>query len=322
MTATDANVVLGYLNPAHLVGGAVKLDAELARRCFRHQVADPLGRALEEAAFGAFRIAAANMMRAIRAVSSERGRDPREFSLFAFGGNGPLFACEMAAALGMKRIVIPPAPGLFSSFGLLYADLEHHYSQTLRRVLREADVDEVIQAWSSLEEEARAQLSRDGISDDDMRLKRSAALHYKGQSFELTVAAPGGSIDKAYLEALAEAFGAEHERMYGHRAGQDEPVELVSIQVLGIGLRAGSGVPDQIALQRQGQASSGLRRAYFGPDLGWFDAEVLDRPALADRREGPLIIEEYDATCVVRPGASAQLDGAGNIIVELDGSGA
>ncbi|MEM6496459.1 MAG: hydantoinase/oxoprolinase family protein, partial [Pseudomonadota bacterium] len=119
------------------------------------------------------------------------------------------------------------------------------------------------------------------------------------------------------LDTLAEAFGAEHERMYGHRAGQDEPVELVSIQVLGIGLRAGTGVPDQISLKQQSQVSFGLRRAYFGPDVGWLDAEVLDRPALASRREGPLIIEEYDATCVVRPGASAQLDGAGNIIVDL-----
>ncbi len=322
VTVTDANVVLGYLNPEHLVGGAVKLDSELARRCFKEQVADPLGLSLEEAAFGAFRIAASNMMRAIRAVSSERGRDPREFSLFAFGGNGPLFACEMAAALGMKRIVIPPAPGLFSSFGLLYADLEHHYSQTLRRVLREVDTEEVVRAWSHLEEDAKSQLSRDGISENDMRLKRSAALHYKGQSFELTVDAPSGPIDKAYLDMLAESFGAEHERMYGHRAGQDEPVELVSIQVLGIGLRAGSGVPDQIALQQQSQVSSGVRAAYFGPDMGWRDAEVLDRSDLRRRREGPLIIEEYDATCVVRPGASAQLDGAGNIIVELDDSGA
>ena len=317
VTVTDANVVLGYLNPDHLVGGAVKLDAELARARFKEQVADPLGLSLEEAAFGAFRIAASNMMRAIRAVSSERGRDPRAFSLFAFGGNGPLFACEMATALGMKRIVVPPAPGLFSSFGLLYADLEHHYSQTLRRVLGEADVAEVAQAWSQLEDQARRQLSEDGIADTQMRLRRSAALHYKGQSFELSVEAPEGAIDDAYLEGLAEAFGVEHERMYGHRAGQDEPVELVSIQVLGIGLRGDNGVPDQISLQQRSKPASGMRSAYFGPDVGWLDAEVLDRSALATKKSGPLIVEEYDATCVVRPGASAQLDRAGNIVVEL-----
>lgn len=317
VTVTDANVVLGYLNPDHLVGGAVKLDAELARRCFKKQVADPLGLSLEDAAFGAFRIAASNMMRAIRAVSSERGRDPREFSLFAFGGNGPLFACEMASALGMSRIVIPPAPGLFSSFGLLYADLEHHYSQTLRRVLNDVEPDEVAQAWALLEDQARGQLKEDGIPDNQMQLRRSAALHYKGQSFELTVDAPEGGIDSDFLSALAEAFGIEHERMYGHRAGEDEPVELVSIQVLGIGLRGDNGVPDKISLQQKSSPAAGKRLAYFGPDLGWLEAEVIDRAALAHKKSGPLIVEEYDATCVVRPGASAQLDSAGNIVIEL-----
>ncbi len=317
VTVTDANVVLGYLNPDHLVGGAVKLDAELARRCFKEQVADPLGLSLEDAAFGAFRIAASNMMRAIRAVSSERGRDPREFSLFAFGGNGPLFACEMASALGMSRIVIPPAPGLFSSFGLLYADLEHHYSQTLRRVLNDVEPDEVAQAWALLEDQARGKLKEDGIPDNQMQLRRSAALHYKGQSFELTVDAPEGGIDSDFLSALAEAFGIEHERMYGHRAGEDEPVELVSIQVLGIGLRGDNGVPDKISLQQKSSPAAGKRLAYFGPDLGWLEAEVIDRAALAHKKSGPLIVEEYDATCVVRPGASAQLDSAGNIVIEL-----
>ena len=317
VTVTDANVVLGYLNPEYLVGGAVKLNSDLARRCFKDQVADPLGLTLEDAAFGSFRIAAANMMRAIRAVSSERGRDPREFSLFAFGGNGPLFACEMTAALGMTRIVIPPAPGLFSSFGLLYADLEHHYSQTLRRVLSDVDPSEVAHAWGALEDQARKQLSNDGIPVDQMRLKRSAALHYKGQSFELGVDAASGPVDKAYLEELAEAFGVEHERMYGHRAGRDEPVELVSIQLLGIGLRSGNGVPERITLQQTSKPAEGVRRAYFGAEFGWLEAQVIDRSELVNEHKGPVIVEEYDATCVVRPDASAKLDDAGNIIISL-----
>lgn len=317
VTVTDASVVLGLLNPAHLVGGALTLEADRASAAFQMQVADPLGLSLEDAAHGAFRIAASNMIRAIRAVSSERGRDPREFALFAFGGNGPLFACEMAATLGMRRVVVPPSPGLFSSFGLLYADLEHHYSRTLRRVTTEADPAEIQAAWSELETQARAQLAADGLDADHMQIRRSAALHYKGQSFDLVVPAPAGSIDTTYLDALAEAFGAEHERMYGHRAGPDEPVELVSIQVLGIGLRDTGGVPDRVMPSRPEPEPGPARRAYFGPDHGWHDTPILRRSDLATERTGPCIIEEYDATCVVPPGAKATLDAGGNIVIQL-----
>ena len=130
-TVTDANVILGYLSPTALAGGAVKLNAARSREVFQQKVAAPLGLPLEEAAHGAHLIAASNMMRAIRAVSSERGRDPREFALFAFGGNGPLFAAGMARALEITRVIVPPAPGLFSAFGLLYSEVEHHYVRTL-----------------------------------------------------------------------------------------------------------------------------------------------------------------------------------------------
>ena len=149
-TITDANVLLGYINPAHLVGGALKLNAEKARAASPQKIAQPLGMSLERAAYGAHLIAASNMIRAIKAVSTERGRDPRDFALFAFGGNGPLFAAGMAAALGIRRIVVPPSAGLFSSFGLLYADVEHHYARTFRRLLRQADLGEIEAAWDAL----------------------------------------------------------------------------------------------------------------------------------------------------------------------------
>src|SRR5258707_744741 len=149
-TVTDANVLLGYINPRHLVGGAVTLNAEKARRVFAEKVASPLGMTIERAAHGAHQIAASNMIRAIKAVSTERGRDPREFALFAFGGNGPLFACGIASALGLTRIVVPPSAGLFSSFGLLYADVEHHYGRTFRRLLRQADLAEIERALAAL----------------------------------------------------------------------------------------------------------------------------------------------------------------------------
>jgi N-methylhydantoinase A len=313
-TITDANLLLGYLNPHHLVGGALKLNAGKARRVFTEKIASPLGMTAEKAAHGAHLIAASNMIRAIKAVSTERGRDPREFALFAFGGNGPVFACGMAAALGMKRIVVPPSPGLFSSFGLLYADVEHHYSRSLRRLLRKADLREITAAWEALERQAREQLAADGFAPDKTRIHRTAALHYHGQTYELTVPVSDGPLDIAYLE---EAFGREHEKTYGHRAGADEPVELVSIQVVGQGLREGPNVPERVRPSRAEPAPPPPRKAYFGE---WIETPVVRRSDLVKAKQGPLIVEEYDATCVVPPGASATLDAGGNIVIELSGS--
>jgi N-methylhydantoinase A len=316
-TITDANVLLGYINPGHLVGGAVKLNADKARAVFEAKIAKPLGMTVERAAYGAHLIAASNMIRAIKAVSTERGRDPREFSLFAFGGNGPLFAAGMAAALGIARVIVPPSAGLFSSFGLLYADVEHHYARTFRRLLRQADLGEIDRAWTAMARQADKQLAEEGFTGTSARLKRSAALHYKGQSYELTVPVPDGPIDARMVTHLEEAFGQEHERTYGHRAGPDEPVELVAIQLVGAGLREGSGVPQNVRPSRvetKGQAS---RRAWFGDKHGWMDTPVVSRADLAETKTGPLIIDEYDTTCVVPPGARAERDSAGNIVITL-----
>jgi N-methylhydantoinase A len=313
-TVTDANLLLGYLNPAHLVGGALKLNAEKARRIFFEKIAKALELSLERAAYGAHLIAASNMIRAIKAVSTERGRDPREFALFAFGGNGPVFACGMAAALGMKRILVPPSAGLFSSFGLLYADVEHHYSRTFRRLLRKSDAREIERAWDALARQALDQLAAEGFAPGKARIRRSAALHYHGQTYELTVPLPDGPIDFGTLE---EAFGREHEKTYGHRAGADEPVELVSIQVVGLGLRDGPNVPQRVRPSRPEPAPPPPRRAYFGAETGWLETPVLRRSDLSTPRAGPLIVEEYDATCVIPPGANAELDAGGNILIEL-----
>ncbi len=310
-TVTDANLLLGYINPAHLVGGALKLNAEKARRVFAESIAAPMGMTMEKAAHGAHLIAASNMIRAIKAVSTERGRDPRDFALFAFGGNGPVFACGMAAALGMKRVVVPPSAGLFSSFGLLYADVEHHYSRTLRRLLRKSSLQEVTQAWDALAKQATDQLAAEGFASAKRKIRRSAALHYHGQTYELTVALPDGPIDFAYLE---EAYGREHEKTYGHRAGADEPVELVSIQVVGHGLREGPNIPQRVRPSRGEPQPPPPRRAYFG---SWIETPVMRRSDLSQAKKGPLIVEEYDATCVVPPGAKAELDGGGNIVIDL-----
>ncbi len=313
--------MLGYINPQHLVGGALKLHADKARRVFAETVAKPLGMTPEQAAYGAHQIAASNMIRAIKSVSTERGRDPREYALFAFGGNGPLFASGMASALGMTRVVVPPSAGLFSSFGLLYADVEHHYSRTLRRLLRKADLADIQRAWDALADQALTQLATEGFTGLNARLHRSAAMHYHGQSFELTVGVPDGSIDQKMVAHLEDAFGEEHERTYGHRAGPDEPVELVSIQVVGQGLRPGASVPERVRSSRAEPAPPPPRQAYFGTEHGWIQTPVLRRSDLTETsRPGPLIIEEYDATCVVPPQARASLDRGGNIVIELTAS--
>jgi len=316
-TVTDVNVLLGYINPHHLVGGALKLNADKARVLFAEKIAVPLSMTAEDAAYGAHQIAASNMIRAIRAVSSERGRDPREFALFAFGGNGPLFAAGMAAALGITRIVVPPCAGLFSSFGLLYADVEHHFSRTFRRILRQADLAEIGDAWNALSRQATEQLAADGFTGAGAQLRRFAALHYKGQTYELVVPVPDGPIDATMGSYLEEAFGAEHERTYGHRAGRDEPVELVSIQVIGAGLGSGGGVPERVIVSRPEPVPPPPRSAYFGKERGWMETPVMRRSDLKSARVGPLIVEEYDSTCIVPPDARAEVDAGGNIIVEL-----
>jgi N-methylhydantoinase A len=217
----------------------------------------------------------------------------------------------MAQALGMKRIVVPPSAGLFSSFGLLYADVEHHYSRTFRRLLRKSDPREIERAWDALAKQALDQLAVEGFTGSNAKVRKSAALHYHGQTYELTVALPDGPIDFAWLE---EAFGLEHEKTYGHRAGADEPVELVSIQVVGQGVRAGPSVPERVRSSRAEPEPPPPRRAYFG---SWLETPVMRRSDLSTPRSGPLIIEEYDATCVIPPDARAELDAGGNMVIQL-----
>ena len=313
-TVTDASVALGHLNPSFLCGGELPIDAEASRMALAERVARPLGLTLEHAAWGARQVAIANMIRAIRAVSSERGRDPRDYALFAFGGNGALFAAGMAAELGMKTIVVPPAAGLFSAFGLLYAEIEHHYSRTVRRVLHGADADAIDAIFREFEARADAQLAADGFDAAHRACTRTAMLHYQGQIYELEVPVPATRIDGAALDALAESFGREHERTYGHRAGADEPVELVTAQVVGRGLSERPRVPDRLRLAAR-ETVSGSRRAYFGRTHGWIDCPVVARAALAGGGEGPCIVEEYDSTCLVPPGVRARVDARGNLVL-------
>jgi N-methylhydantoinase A len=318
-TLTDANVVLGYMNPDHLVGGAVKLDAGKARSVIETRIAQALGMSTAEAAWGAYLIAASNMIRAIKAVSSERGRDPREYALVAFGGNGPLFAVAMAQALQIRRVLIPPSAGVFSSYGLLYSEVAYHFTRSRKALLGAVDPAEIDAILRELETHARTALTEDGFTQEQIALERAAALHYQGQSFELEVPVPPGAIDRATLAALEEAYGVEHEKTYGHRAGADEPVELITLKVVGRGvpeipraaLAATARLPEDVVIAQP------LRHAYFGPARGWCDTAIINRSDLREPRAGPCIIEEYDSTCVVPPGSTANLDPFGNIVIDV-----
>jgi N-methylhydantoinase A len=312
-TITDCSLVLGYLDPGGLAGGTLKLDIEASRRAVAQRLATPLALPLEQAAHGMLRLAAATMMRAIRAVSVERGRDVRGFSLLAFGGNGPLFAAAIARELGIARVLVPPMPGLFSAFGLLLADTEHHASRSLRMSLRNADPAALQSALDALRDDGLARLQRDGFPPERRVVEISARARYVGQSSELSVALPHTDA-AAIIAALPEAFAAEHERSYGFRAPPEEPVELMALAIVARGVSLEQRLPARIPPAAARVPAS--RRAWF-PDVGWVEASVIDRAALASGvRKGPLIVQEYDATCLVPPGATADLDGFGNIVIK------
>jgi N-methylhydantoinase A len=214
--------------------------------------------------------------------------------------------------------VVPPAPGLFSAFGLLYAEPERHYVRSARGATSRLDVALLAEAWERLEAEARADFGRDGLAGATVRLRRLADARYLGQTSELTVVAPDGPVGPAWLTALEEAFGREYERTYGHRAGPEEPVELVNLRLVARGVADRPRVPDRVDVGRDGGATRPApRQAYFGPESGWLATPVLRRADLATRTAGPCIVEEYDATCLVPPGAHAELDAAGNIVIAL-----
>jgi len=316
-TITDANVLLGYLNPEYLVAGALPLDADRAARALHDRVARPLGLDITAAAYGAHVIANSNMIRAVKAVSTERGRDPRDFAFFAFGGSGPLHGAQMALELEMDRVIVPPAPGLFSAFGLLFSDVEHHFVRSYLRRLTDVDIGEINDLLAHLSEEARTTLGEEGYSAEGVSLAWAADLRYLGQSFELTISLPGDVLTPEALDELAVRFGQEHERTYGHRAS-GEPVEIVSLRLTARGIPAIPRIPERIRIDRAGRVATGTRRVYFGDKNGWLDTAVIDRTELRGTwYDGPIIVEEYDATTVVPPGCRVHLDDWENIIIEL-----
>ncbi len=313
-TLADALAVLGYLNSSQLAGGAVSLDVEAAREALETVVADRLGRSVVEAAYGVLMVAVATMTRAVKAVSTYRGRDPRDFALCAFGGNGPVVGVEIARALSMRHVLVPPAPGVFSAVGLLFSGTEQEFVRTLLLRSGEIDPDVITEAYRELAEEAWSSLGAEGIAPETATFSRLADLRYSGQAYELTIRVPEGRVDVA---RLIEAFAAEHERTYGH-GSLDDPVDLVSIRMLARVVGDGAGA---IRLASDAPAAAGAltRSAYFGPEVGALDVPVVGRAALAEGVvEGPIFVDEYDSTTVVPPGCTATLDAFGCIDIHVD----
>ena len=315
-TLTDANVVLGYIRPGPLADGDVVVDAELARRSVADHIAAPLGLDLLAAAFGIHQIANATTMRALRQVSTERGRDPREFTLVAFGGAGPIHAAGLASELAIRSVVIPPLPGLFSAMGLLFSGIEHHAVRSclLSRQELSADALEAVQA--ELRRDLLHTFAGEGHTEDEVALRYSADVRFRGQTSEINVPVASGSWGPAELAALQEAFADEHERLYGHRSDPDNPVEVVAMRAIG---RAGvAEMSDRLRPATATAGESRDRSAWFGPSAGSIDTPVCRREDLKHGARGPLLIDEYDTTIVVPPGLRARIDDQLNVHIDLE----
>jgi N-methylhydantoinase A len=317
-TITDANVVLGYLNPAHLAGGELTLRADLSREAIERDVAAPLGLALVEAARGIRDVANASMARAIRAVTIERGRDPRDFTLVAFGGSGPVHAGDVAAALDVRRVLVPVSPGVFTAVGMLASDVEHHFVRAAGGRLDDAAA--VGRAQGRLDEihqEARATLAGEGYPDARVRVEAHADLRYAGQASELVIPIPGQRLDGGRLGELRGAFDREYAATYGYAS--DEPLEIVNVRVVAAGLREHRLDFRHVAVVGEPVRATRRRPVHFARDEPAVDTPVVARAAIAlAPTPGPLIVEEYDSTVVVPPDATVQRDGFGNLVIALD----
>jgi N-methylhydantoinase A len=310
-TVTDANVVLRRLNPRALLDGAFPIDAERSRAAVE-SVAAPVAGDVERAAAGIVALVDAEMAKVLRIVSVERGYDPRDFTLLAFGGGGPLHACAVAADIGVGRVVVPPMPGVFSAYGLLAADVR---VTAVRSIVAPADDrtwTRTRKLFDALVREGDAALGEQGVAKADRSFVRELDLRYVGQSTELVVTAPK-SLDEA-----VEAFHRRHEQRYGFAARQD-PVEIVTARVVGIGTTPKPRLIAAAAPAKRAPEQRALRerRAVFD-GTAFVETPVYARTLLrpGDAFDGPAVIEQYDATTYVAPRWSARVDPFGNLVVE------
>jgi len=316
-TVTDADVVLGYINPDYFAGGSLKLRADAAARAIEEKLARPLGLPLAEAAWGVHAIVNTNMELATRVVSIERGRDPRELTFVAFGGSGPVHGCRLAQALGVPRVILPAAAGVTAAIGLLAAEVRFDVARTYVRRIDAADPARLTAMYDEMAAQA-LEVVRESAVAGDVTLARAADARYVGQGYELTVPVPAGALDAAALARVRAAFDEVYAARYGY-ANPAEPVEVVTWKLSAVG-----GSP-RIALAKAAArggdgAPKGTRRAYFPEARGYVDTPVYDRYALAAgaRVEGPAIVEERESTTVLPPGVAATVDEYASLVAELE----
>ncbi len=317
-TVTDANIVLGHLDPDYFLGGRIKLDKHKAEEAVARKIARPLGLGLLEAAQGILNIINTNMEQGIKVVSMEKGYDLRDFVLVAFGGCGPVHAGMLAAELDIPQVLIPPAPGLTAAMGLLMADVKHDYVQSRLAPLATVDVTEINTLLHELARKAVADLENEGFSETSILLAYYLDLRYSGQGYELTIPAPGPELTKADLQSMRSLFDQYHEKLFGHKA-ERAPVELVNGRVV-----SRVGIPT-LRIPGRGAPAHTVDKARVGQRYVCFDGcdkvlcSVLDRELLGPGHTiaGPAIIAQMDSTTVVYPGQVARVDDYANIIISV-----
>jgi len=323
-TVTDANLVLGRLNPAYFLGGAMRVDVAAARAAIEARVAKPFGLSVEAAAAGILRVVNAVMAENAKVVSVRQGHDPRDFALVAFGGAGPTHAAALMEDLQVAAVLVPPTPGTLSAAGLLATDVRHDLVRT-HLIALTGEADPAIEAaLAALAAQARSELAEEGIEAAQVALDRWAEMRYRGQGYEVAVpaGAPGDLATPAGLAALTERFHEVHERLYAHRL-DDAAVELVSLRLTALGRLPRPAVPAAPAgrLAPEAEALKGRRSVYFEEAGGWIDCPIYARDVLraGNRLAGPAIVEQMDTTTVLFPGQSADVHATGTLVVTRTG---
>ena len=318
-TVTDANVVLGYIDPSALADEELRPIAEAAREAVHERIAKPLDLRLEDAALGIHVIANARMMRAIKHVTTERGVDPRSMALIAFGGSGPVHAASLARELGIGHVTVPPLPGLFSAIGLMLSRVSRGYSQSYFAQTSTVTSSDIRAVMTVLRDRAFAELQADGFDRELVTIDTSLAVRYTGQRYDIDVPSERAeAVDQDELARVVEEFHQSHERLYG-RADRTAATEVTAVRLRATVSRAASDLMAMLssttrAADSENRLEARSRPAYFGEPYGWMKTRVFARGDLgSDRIPGPLIIEDYGATIVVPPSASAETDAVGGV---------
>jgi len=313
-TVTDANIVLGRLNPAYFLGGEMKIDVEAARRAIHDHVARPLKLTMEQSAEGIVRVVNATMVRGIRRVSVERGYDPREFTLYAFGGGGPVHAAMLAAELNIPTVLIPAGAGVGSAMGCIVADFRHDYTQTHIGKSLNLPLQQLQKLFQQLERKAVAQMRREGLPPEQTVLLRSLDMRYAGQGYELEVEVPAGPITSETIPQVESSFRAAYRKAYGYEP--EDPTEVVTFRVVAVGNLPPLELPAQPASDEDAShAIKGTRQVYF--DRQYQETTVYDGHKLqsGNSLSGPAIIEQRESTTVVLPGQQAVKGAQGEVLI-------